>query len=53
MNKKTRSFIKGFSVLLVLLAVLMEMRIATVDALAPYRFWMAVIGFGLTLVTSR
>jgi hypothetical protein len=39
--------------LLVLLAVLIELNIVYIPALAGIRFWMVVIAFGLMLVSSR
>jgi|APTNR8051073442_1049403.scaffolds.fasta_scaffold00033_102 hypothetical protein len=53
MNNKMRSILRIVAVLLVLLAVLMELNIVIIPALVSIRFWLAVIGFGLMLVSSR
>ena len=48
-----RSILRIVAVLLVLLAVLMELNIVIIPALVSIRFWLAVIGFGLILVSAR
>ena len=53
MNNKMRSILRVIAVLLVLLAVLMELNIVYIPALASIKFWMVVIAFGLMLVSSR
>ena len=53
MNNKTRSLLRVIAVLLVLLAVLMELRIVIIPAIADMRFWFVVAGFGLMLISSR
>lgn len=53
MNNKMRSLLKVVAVLLVLLAVLMELSIIIIPALAGIKFWMVVIAFGLMLISSR
>jgi len=53
MNNKMRSILRIIAVLLVLLAVLMELNIVIIPALVGIRFWLAVIGFGLMLISSR
>lgn len=53
MSNKTRNIIKGIAVLFVLLAVMMQMQWVLIPALAVYKFWMVVIAFALTLITSR
>jgi hypothetical protein len=53
MSNKTRSILKAIAVLLVLLAVLMELKIVIIPAIAIYKFWLVVIGFGLLLVGSK
>ena len=52
MNNKMRSILKVVAVLIVLLAVLMELHIIAIPALAGIKFWMVVIAFGLMLITS-
>ena len=47
-----RSFLKVVAVLLVLLAVLMELNVVYVPALAGIKFWMVVIAFGLLLISA-
>ncbi len=53
MSNKTRSILKAIAVLLVLLAVLMELKIVIIPAIAFYKFWLVVIAFGLLLVGSK
>lgn len=53
MSNKTRSVLKGIAVILVLLAVLMELRIVIIPAVAVYKFWIVVIGFGLMTISSK
>ena len=53
MSNRTRNLIKGASVLLVILAVLMDRSIVIIPALAEYRFWIVVIAFGMMLFTSK
>lgn len=53
MSNKTRSFLKAIAVILVLLAVLMEMKVILIPAIAVYKFWIVVIAFGLMLIGSK
>jgi uncharacterized membrane protein len=53
MSNKTRSILKGVAVLLVLLAVLMELRVVIIPAVAVYKFWIVVIGFGFMTIGSK
>lgn len=53
MSNKTRSIIKAIAVLLVLLAVLMELKMVIIPAIAIYKFWMVVFAFGLMLIASK
>jgi hypothetical protein len=53
MSNKTRSILKAIAVILVLLAVLMELKIVIIPAVAVYKFWIVVIAFGLMLVGSK
>jgi hypothetical protein len=53
MSNKTRSILKAIAVILVLLAVLMDLGIIFIPALAYYKFWIVVIAFGLVLISSR
>lgn len=53
MNNKTRSILKVIAVLLVLLAVLMDLKIVIIPALAIYKFWLVVIAFGMLLIGSK
>ncbi len=53
MNNKMRSILRVAAVLLVLLAVLMELDIIIIPALAGMKFWMVVIGFCLMLISTR
>lgn len=53
MSNKTRSILKGVAVLLVLLAVLMELRVVIIPAVAVYKFWIVVIGFSFLMIGSK
>lgn len=53
MSNKTRSILKAIAVLIVLLAVLMELKIIIIPALVVYKFWIVVIAFGLMLISSK
>jgi len=53
MSNKTRSILKAVAVLLVLLAVLMELKMVIIPAIALYKFWLVVIAFGILLIGSR
>lgn len=53
MSNKTRSILKAIAVILVLLAVLMEMNVVIIPAIAVYKFWIVVIAFGLMLIGSK
>jgi hypothetical protein len=53
MSNKTRSILKAIAVILVLLAVLMEMKVVIIPAIAVYKFWIVVIAFGLMLIGSK
>ncbi|MCB0495822.1 MAG: hypothetical protein KDC79_06780 [Cyclobacteriaceae bacterium] len=53
MSSRTRSLLKALSVLLVLIAVLIQLDYISIRYIDPNRFWLAVVGFGLLLVSSR
>ncbi|MBK7651490.1 MAG: hypothetical protein IPK96_15080 [Flammeovirgaceae bacterium] len=53
MSNKTRSILKAIAVILVLLAVLMELKFVIIPVLVVYKFWILVIAFGLLLVGSK
>jgi hypothetical protein len=53
MSNKTRSILKAIAVVFVLLAVLMQLRIVIIPAMASYTFWIVVIAFGVVLITSK
>ena len=53
MSNKTRSILKAIAVILVLLAVLMDLRVVIIPAIAYYKFWIVVIAFGVVLISSR
>lgn len=53
MSNKTRSILKAIAVILVLLAVLMDLHVIMIPALAYYKFWIVVIAFGLLLISSK
>ena len=53
MSNKTRSILKAIAVVIVLMAVLMELNIVLIPAIAVYKFWMVVVAFGVMLITSK
>ncbi len=53
MSNKTRSILKAIAVILVLLAVLMELKIVLIPAIAVYKFWIVVVAFGVLLISSK
>jgi hypothetical protein len=53
MSNRTRSILKAIAVILVLLAVLMDLHVVIIPALAYYKFWIVVIAFGLVLISAR
>lgn len=53
MSNKTRSILKAIAVIVVLLAVLMELRVVIIPSLYLYSFWMVVISFGILLIGSK
>jgi uncharacterized membrane protein len=53
MNNKIRSSLRIISVLLVLLAVLMELDMVLIPALSGVKFWMVIIGYCLMLISNR
>ena len=53
MSNKTRAMLKFVSILLVLLAVLMQMSIVIIPLLVSYKFWIVVFGFGIMLIASK
>ncbi|MGE0587947.1 MAG: hypothetical protein AB7O48_05195 [Cyclobacteriaceae bacterium] len=53
MSNKTRSVLRAIAVIIVLLAVLMDLQIIMIPAIAVYKFWMVVVAFGVMLITSK
>ena len=53
MSNKTRSILRAVAAVIVLLAVLMELHIVIVPAIAVYKFWMVVVAFGIMLISSK
>jgi hypothetical protein len=53
MSNKTRSVIKGISVVLVLLAIAMQLRWIIVPSLSQYVIWIVVGSYGLLLLSSK
>ena len=53
MSNKTKSILKAIAVVIVLMAVLMELNIVLIPAIAVYKFWMVVVAFGVMLITSK
>jgi hypothetical protein len=53
MSNKTRSILKAIAVIVVLLAVLMQLRIIIIPSVSYYTFWMVVVAFGVLLISSK
>lgn len=53
MSNKTRSVLRAIAVIIVLLAVLMDLHIIMIPAIAVYKFWMVVVAFGVMLITTK
>jgi hypothetical protein len=53
MSNKTRSILRAIAVVIVLLAVLMDLQIIIIPAIAVYKFWMVVAAFGIMLISSK
>ncbi|HRG08100.1 MAG TPA: hypothetical protein PLJ08_05945 [Cyclobacteriaceae bacterium] len=53
MSNKTRSILRAIAVLLVLLAVLMQLQIIIIPAIAVYKFWIVVIAFAVMLISTK
>ncbi len=51
MSRRTRFILRFVAILLVLIAVLMELGTIQIPSLAPYKFWMTVLGFGVLLMS--
>lgn len=52
MNRKTRNVLKFLAIIMVLLAVFMELGHVKFFDLERYRFWIVVMGFGISIITS-
>lgn len=48
-TKKSRNLILLLSVILAILAVLMQFGVIIIPVLMPYKFWLMVIAYGLVL----
>ncbi|WPP53063.1 hypothetical protein [Catalinimonas niigatensis] len=48
-TKKSRNLILLLSVILAILAVLMQFSVIIIPGLMPYKFWLMVIAYGLVL----
>ena len=53
MSRKNKNLIKGISVLIVILGVLIQLGYVSIVFLDPYRFWMLIIAYAMLLVSSR
>lgn len=53
MSRRTRSLIKGISVIIAGISFLLFMNILNIPALQPYTYWILFVAFGLTLLVSR
>jgi hypothetical protein len=53
MSNKTRNVLKIIAIVLVVMAVMMQIHWLVVPYLPVYRFWMAITGFALLLISSK
>ena len=53
MSNRTRSILRAVAAVIVLLAVLMELHVVIIPAIAVYKFWMVVVAFGIMLISSK
>ena len=53
MSNRTRSILKAVAVVIVLLAVVMQLRWVIIPSISEYKFWLVVISFGLLLISSK
>ena len=53
MSNKTRTVIKGISVVLALLTIAMHLHWIIIPALSPYVIWMLVASYGMLLLSSK
>ena len=53
MSNKARSVIRIITVILVLLAVVMQIGWVIIPSIVGYKFWFVVIAFGLLLISSK
>jgi hypothetical protein len=53
MKRRNILYARGLAVLIMLIAVLLEMNIIQMRELSPYTFWLAVVSFGLLLLSTR
>ena len=52
MSQKTRLTLRVIAVIVVLLAVGMQLKFILIPAISAYKFWVAVGGFVLLLITN-
>ncbi len=53
MSNKTRSILRAIAVVIVLLAVLMDLQIVIIPAIAVYKFWIVIAAFGIMIISSK
>jgi hypothetical protein len=53
MSRRNRNLIKGTSVLLVILAVLMQLGYVSIVFIDPYKIWMLIIAYAMLLLSSK
>ncbi|WKK81700.1 hypothetical protein [Marivirga arenosa] len=53
MSRKSRNLMKLIAIIVILVLVFMELNIIAIPALAPYKFWLSVVAFGMVLIASR
>lgn len=53
MSNKTKALLKGISIIIAILVILMELDFISIPVLNPHKIWMLVISYGILLVSSK
>jgi hypothetical protein len=53
MSNKTKALLKGASIILAILVILMELEFINIPVLDPHKIWMMVISYGILLVSTK
>ncbi|HEY9044345.1 MAG TPA: hypothetical protein VIN08_00530 [Ohtaekwangia sp.] len=53
MSNKTRNILKITAIILVVITLLMQFHLIVIPAIVGYKYWIAVVAFGLLLIASK